>query len=155
MWCKRYLAVTVVFALLACSGNDVMVGQEYEIVQSRGADPSVDYASLTRFGPWDDRNYDLTAADLEVLPPAEREIVVPIPAFFRVLMRKANPDLPDNPSAYGRNATQIFFHQYGGYLIDGMLYKNARLEGSGSDARYVVVQEGGVPYKDPSDTAAR
>src|SRR5687768_2557878 len=57
------------------------------IEQSRGADPSVRYADLRRFGPWDDRNYELTAADLATLPANDR-YVYGVPAFFKVLKRK-------------------------------------------------------------------
>ena len=38
------------------------------IDQTKGIDQSVDYASLRHFGPWDDRNYELTAADIALLP---------------------------------------------------------------------------------------
>ena len=57
------------------------------IDQARGADQSVDYASLRKFGPWDDRNYDLTAADIAMLPANDR-YVPNVPAFFKVLKRK-------------------------------------------------------------------
>ncbi|MEM8931662.1 MAG: hypothetical protein AAGE94_10820, partial [Acidobacteriota bacterium] len=40
-----------------------------QIQQARGVDATLDYASLYRFGPWDDRNYQLTAEDLELLAP--------------------------------------------------------------------------------------
>ncbi|MEM8960327.1 MAG: hypothetical protein AAGD38_02515, partial [Acidobacteriota bacterium] len=39
-----------------------------DIKQNRGVDIRVDYADLTKLGPWDDRNYDLTLEDLAVLP---------------------------------------------------------------------------------------
>ncbi|MGE3104437.1 MAG: hypothetical protein AB7K14_04210, partial [Lysobacterales bacterium] len=35
---------------------------------ARGVDASVDYVALLAYGPWDDRNYQLTAADIAVLP---------------------------------------------------------------------------------------
>jgi hypothetical protein len=57
------------------------------IQPSRGVDPKVDYAALTAFGPWDDRNYALTKADLLLLPANEAEIREPIPAFYRVEVR--------------------------------------------------------------------
>ena len=41
--------------------------QGQAIDPKRGTDPKVDYASLTKIGPWDDRNYSLTRADLDLL----------------------------------------------------------------------------------------
>ena len=55
---------------------------------SRGSDPNVEYTSLARFGPWDDRNYDLRAADLELLAPIGHE-EEPIAAV--VLRRNQQP----------------------------------------------------------------
>lgn len=133
------LAATSLFCLafLARSAR----GQE--VTQSRGADQQVDYASLKSYGPWDDRNYELTAADLELLAPNERELMDPIPAFFRVLLRKEMPTLPrEGPAQYPRSALQIFLQQYGGYLVDGKLYPRVEFVGG----RYVVIEKNGVDY---------
>src|SRR5688572_30492531 len=67
---------------------------QFVINQSRGADHRVRYAELVKHGPWDDRNYRLRQEDLALLSPNEHEAQVPIPAFYRVQMRKANPNLP-------------------------------------------------------------
>ncbi len=39
------------------------------VEQSRGVDSAVNYAGLAKHGLWDDRNYQLTAADLKFLSP--------------------------------------------------------------------------------------
>lgn len=95
-----------------------------EIKASRGVDPRVDYASLVVYGPWDDRNYQLKAEDLAWLAPNEAEQKEGIPAFFRVELRKTWPDLRrEGPAQYPRSALQRFWLRYGGYLIDGRLYR--------------------------------
>ena len=55
---------------------------------SRGKDLSVDYEELRTIGPWDDRNYALTADDIALLALNEAQIREPIPAFYRVHLRK-------------------------------------------------------------------
>lgn len=100
-----------------------------------GADPSVDYGSLTLLGPWDDRNYDLTAEDLAYLAPNEAELSDPIPVFFRVGIRKANPDMRrEGPAQYPRSALNVFRQSHGGYLINGRLYRGT----TRVDSRFVV-----------------
>jgi len=131
----------VIFA--GCLGQQVSSGQQ--IVQSKGKDPKVDYAALVKYGPWDDRNYELTATDLKLLPANEEKIASPLPAFFRVRMRKDSPELQREGSEYPRSATQIFFRQFGGYLINGKLYQRVDLR----DGKYVVIQENGIDYKKP------
>ncbi len=129
-----------VVALLAPPGSACA----QEVRQARGVDPQVRYDSLQAIGPWDDRNYLLTAADLAVLAPNEAELVGPLPAFFRVLLRRSNPEMAREGAAqYPRSALQVFFQQCGGYLVDGKLYRNVRLEGG----RYHVVLENGVDYQ--------
>lgn len=92
------------------------------IDQSRGADPSVDYASLRRFGPWDDRNYDLTASDIAMLPPNDRYIYN-VPAFFKVLKRKEGiaEGRPLLDELYPRETDKEFAFRYGGLLQNGVL----------------------------------
>lgn len=108
---------------------------------SRGLDPRVDYAGLALLGPWDDRNYELTLEDLAVLPPSEREQQVAIPAFFRVVMRKNLPGLPRLGEAqYPRHTLHRFRHAYGGYLVDGTLYRGVEWDGE----RFVVVMKDGL-----------
>jgi hypothetical protein len=57
------------------------------IDQARGVDQQVDYAALEALGPWDDRNYQLTRADLAVIPENDR-FVPGVPAFFKAQKRK-------------------------------------------------------------------
>ncbi|NJL29375.1 MAG: exo-alpha-sialidase [Thermoanaerobaculia bacterium] len=109
--------------------------------QDRGADPRVDYAALTEIGPWDDRNYTLTLDDLAALPANERDFHDPIPAFFRVEWRRNNPVKPGSLGLYPRSALQIFEQMYGGYLVDGKLYR----EISRVDGRFEVIQDKGLP----------
>ena len=114
------------------------------IQQIRGVDATVDYESLTLLGPWDDRNYQLTQKDLELLADNEAELRVAIPAFFRVEMRRANPEmLRSGPAQYPRSAPEIFRQMYGGFLVDGKLYTRARLEAG----RYILELEDGVDAK--------
>ena len=100
-----------------------------DIRQARGIDSAnLRYDTLTRFGPWDDRNYQLRAADLEVLADNEEELADPIPAFFRVQMRKEWPTLQnEGPAQYPRSALQIFRLMYTGYEINGRYYNRAEI----------------------------
>ena len=85
------------------------------IDQARGADQSVDYASLQRFGPWDDRNYALTRDDLRLLARNEAELRDAIPAFFRVELRREFPDMPRTGIVqYPRAAVPLFQLRHGG-----------------------------------------
>jgi hypothetical protein len=120
------------------------------VIQDRGGDATVDYESLKAFGPWDDRNYQLTRADLALLSPEEDRLRVPIPVFFRVLLRRNIPDLPtEGPAQYPRSALQIFLRQCGGYLVNRMLYTQVSVV----DGRFVVTEENGVEYR-PSETSS-
>ncbi len=93
-----------------------------QIVQSRGVDSGVDYASLTKFGRWDDRNYQLTRADLALLAKNEAELFPGIPAFFRVELRKEWPHLMrTGPAQYPRAARQLFFIRHGGIMRNGRI----------------------------------
>lgn len=76
----RFFLVAFIF-MIAC----ISLAQTPVIDQANGVDPSVDYAALAQLGPWDDRNYQLTAQDLLVLSEFEPEAKSPIPAFYRVL----------------------------------------------------------------------
>ena len=99
------------------------------VVQSRGVDARVDYESLKRFGPWDDRNYQLTADDLELLADNEAELYVLVPAFFRIQLRRERPDmLREGPVQYPRSSLPWFENRYGGYLVDGQLYHAVRFQ---------------------------
>jgi len=105
------------------------------IVQSRGVDARVDYASLADYGPWDDRNYLLTHDDLALLGEGERDLTVRAPLFYRIELRERFGNLPTTgPVQYPRSTLPRFLTEYGGFLIDGMLYRKAKLV----DDRYVV-----------------
>ena len=109
----------------------------FTISAARGADVNVQYADLVQYGPWDDRNYRLTKLDLSVLSGNEHEAQVPIPAFYRVEMRKANPNLPHSgPAQYPRSALNGYLAKYGGYEINGRTYRHLRDVGNN---RYEVL----------------
>ncbi|MEM6795789.1 MAG: sialidase family protein [Acidobacteriota bacterium] len=130
----RKTALTVFFCLVLSAG----VAQAQQITQSRGVDSSVDYSALTKIGPWDDRNYQLTKEDLAVLPDNEASLADPVPAFFRVEMRKARLAKGISTRYYPRSALQIFKKMFGGYLIEGRLYRNVTRVGD----RFIVKPEG-------------
>lgn len=113
---KRSLAI--LFALL-CLGVTL---QAQNIDQDRGVDPRVDYKELTRFGPWDDRNYQLTKDDLQKLSAKEEERSGRIPAFFRVELRDRFPNWNwDGDFEYPRAINQYFDYLYGGLMVDGVI----------------------------------
>lgn len=66
------------------------------IVQSRGVDARVDYRALAKRGPWDDRNYQLTAEDLALLHPDEQP-PPGVPLYHRVQYWKSQPDVKALP----------------------------------------------------------
>ncbi len=113
---------------------------------SRGVDSTLDYEALTEIGPWDDRNYQLTARDLEILASNELDLKDAIPVFYRVLLRRTNPALPrSGPAQYPRSALPSFLQLCGGYLIDGKYFRSVTT----IDGRFQVVTESdddkGVP----------
>jgi len=113
-------------------GASAQAAGALRIDQARGADPRVDYASLLRFGPWDDRNYALTREDLAVLAANESELTDPIPAFFRVELRREFPQLPRTGEVqYPRAAVPLFQLRYGGLMRDGHIQRNEAEEESG------------------------
>ncbi|MEO0422311.1 MAG: proprotein convertase P-domain-containing protein [Pseudomonadota bacterium] len=84
------------------------------IRQELGADQRVRYTDLMKFGPWDQRNYQLTLEDLALLADNEAELNIPIPAFFRVELRR-EMDLPRKGMVqYPRAAVPLFQLRYGG-----------------------------------------
>ena len=91
------------------------------IEQSLGVDQSVDYASLTELGPWDDRNYQLTQRDLAVLPPKD-QYVAGVPAFFKVFKRRemAEQGFPLD-RYYPREVDKEFRYRFGGLMQNGVL----------------------------------
>ncbi|HVF58450.1 MAG TPA: Ig-like domain-containing protein [Thermoanaerobaculia bacterium] len=120
------------------------------VEQGRGVDHRVDYGSFTQLGPWDDRNYQVRLQDLAVLAPNEHELKDPIPVFFRIELRKAIPDMPrSGPAQYPRSALQVFELKYGGYLVNGKLYRGAIFK----DGRFVVVEEDGITEEEFEEQA--
>ncbi len=144
---RSWIAIAVLCATLPLTwAQNAHVDEKKQILvrAELGSDAEVDYASLLEIGPWDDRNYKLTKEDLAVLSENEAELGDPIPVFFRVAMRKAWPSLPRTGSAqYPRSALQIFKQFYGGYLVDGKLYRGVRRVGK----RFAIVREQGVPLE--------
>jgi hypothetical protein len=132
--CAAFVVALIPSVLPAQQPEDAQV-----IRQARGVDSNnVRYDTLIRYGPWDDRNYQLTKADLEVLAKNEEELADPIPAFFRVRMRKEWPELrTEGPAQYPRSALQIFRLLYTGYEIDGKFYDKAEIR----DGRFFVPKE--------------
>jgi hypothetical protein len=109
----------------------------YEIVQQKGVDQRVDYKSLEKYGAWDDRNYELTKEDVELLEEAfakDNEPAGPLPAWFRVKVRREAGLAPDRRVEY-RNLLNIFLQQEGGWRIGNKYYKETKLE----DGRYKVI----------------
>ena len=123
------------FALVAATAVEARV-IDIVINESKGVDANVDYAKLTAIGPWDDRNYALTAADLAVLSPHETDSHDPTPAFFRVWMRKdamanGHPLPTSGPDQYPRSAVNVFLAKFEGLQIDGKIYRGInRIEGN-------------------------
>jgi len=119
---RQFTIATVIVIL--CAG----AVSAQTIVQSRGVDARVDYASLTEYGPWDDRNYELNQDDLALLGENEIELTVRAPLFYRIEIRKRFDNLPtEGPVQYPRSTLPRFLTEYGGFLIDGMLYRKAVL----------------------------
>ena len=119
--CSLALALTAGTGLVTAQSQAPKQASAATIEQSRGVDPSVDYASLVRFGPWDDRNYDLTAADIALLPANDR-FVPGVPAFFKVLKRKemAAEGFPIG-EFYPREVDKEFAMRFGGLMQNGKL----------------------------------
>ncbi|MEM7587235.1 MAG: sialidase family protein [Acidobacteriota bacterium] len=121
------------------------VAQAQQIHQERGVDARVDYGSLTKIGPWDDRNYELTQDDLAILPEDEHRLTDPVPAFFRVGIRKHWREKRGRElKIYPRSALQSFRLMFGGYLIEGKLYRKVTRE----DGRFRIILEDGVTQED-------
>lgn len=117
--------------------------QTVVIDSTQGVDRSVDYEALVFFGPWDDRNYQLSAEDLGLLARDEAEIREPLPAFFRVALRRVRPELRRNSVRhYPLNALNIFRKMYGGYLVNGQSFRRATRT---RNRYWVVLEEGRVP----------
>jgi hypothetical protein len=124
----------VLSALLVLLCSAAIAADAPRIDQARGADPRVDYAALQSYGPWDDRNYQLKREDLRLLAANEAELADPIPAFFRVELRREFPDLPrSGPVQYPRASVPLFHLRYGGLMRDGRIERLEGEEGEGDE----------------------
>ncbi len=145
----RWRTVFAAAAILAAALTTAAAAQRID--RAKGVDPRVDYDAFTRIGPWDDRNYLVTRADLALLAANEHELRDPIPVFFRIELRKTVPGLPrTGVPQYPRSALQIFEMRYGGYLVDGQLYRGLRVR----NGRFEIVQERGTPREEFERTKA-
>lgn len=142
---RRWLMPLLVVAISpSWAGTPVFVdrAQTIAVDPRRGVDRRVDYAALAQLGPWDDHNYQLTHEDLAVLPAGEAELVLPLPAFFRAKMRQEWPTLQrSGPAQYPRHAVPTFMKMFGGYSINGRLYKHVER----ADGRFLVVTDEVTP----------
>jgi len=87
----------------------------------------------------------MTQEDLDLMADNEAELGEAIPAFYRAELRRTLPDLPDEgPAQYPRSALPKFLISYGGFLIDGILYRGGHRDGD----RFVVDMSDGLPMED-------
>lgn len=143
---RRWRALLVASLVASAAATPAATAQPVD--RNLGVDPRVDYPAFVQIGPWDDRNYRVTKEDLDLLAANEQELKDPIPVFFRVEMRKANPGMPKTGvPQYPRSALQIFEQKYGGYLVNKRLYKGAIYR----NGRFQVVQEKGITEEEFED----
>jgi len=117
-----------------------------QVDQSLGVDARVDYASLKNIGPWDDRNYQLTMEDLELLADNEEELISPVPAFYRVLFRQQYPATSrSGPVQYPRSTYNYFLMRYGGYLIDGQVHNEIYWDAARTEYRVATSSDSPTP----------
>ncbi|NND71207.1 MAG: T9SS type A sorting domain-containing protein [Rhodothermales bacterium] len=136
------IRVLTVFLLIFALAPDSLA---QVIDQARGVDPNVSYPSLASIGPWDDRNYAVNSEDLLLLSENEAELSESIPVFYRVLLRKLMPDLQrTGPVQYPRSALPRFLIEFGGFLVDGSLYKRVERKGN----TYELVFEDSTPLQE-------
>ncbi len=123
------LAVTGVFAfsVVAATVEAPKADTDFQPIQALGVDQSVDYASLSKFGPWDDRNYQLRAEDLRILPDNDR-YVPGVPAFFKVMKRKEmiEQGFPLETELYPREFDKEYQYRFGGLMQGGKLFLTER-----------------------------
>jgi len=106
--------------------------QAQEINQLSGVDQNVNYESLKEIGPWDDRNFQLTQADLALLSENEQDQSEAIPAFYKVELRRNHPELlRTGPVQYPRSALPKFLIKYDGYKVGENYYRGyEKIKGS-------------------------
>ncbi len=145
---RRWRAMLAAGTLVAAAFTAAAAAQD--VATLRGVDARVDYASMVKLGPWDDRNLLLTKEDLALLAANEHELRDPIPVFFRVELRKQNPGmLREGNAQYPRSALQVFKIRYGGYLFEGRLYPEAVMR----DGRFELVRRRSFTQEEFEDKA--
>jgi hypothetical protein len=102
------------------TGAEKPIQEAATISQKKGVDQRVDYQSLTRYGPWDDRNYAVTIDDLSLIPEND-QYLSNVPVFYKIQLRKEQPGLGE---FYPRSALQSFQIRHGGLLVNDILYKD-------------------------------
>ena len=107
----------VVPAAHAASSTDA----PYVVEQTRGVDQRITYKSLEKYGPWDDRNYEVTLEDLALLPDDD-QYLNRVPAFFKILKRKEfiSEGFPLD-DVYPREIHFEFYIRFGGLMRNGQV----------------------------------
>ncbi len=124
---SRALLVAAVLLGLAGAGFANEPDPNFVPNNALGVDSSVDYTSLSKFGPWDDRNYQLTRQDVAMLPKNDR-FVPGVPAFFKVQKRKemSAQGFPLQFEVYPREVNKEFEIRFGGLLQGGVQFLTPR-----------------------------
>ena len=124
---RTLLAAAVLLFLSGAPASASVPDPNFVPNNALGVDPTVDYTALSKFGPWDDRNYQLTKQDLAVLPKDDR-FVPGVPAFFKVQKRKEMiaQGFPLQFEIYPREVNKEFEIRYGGLLQGGVQFLTPR-----------------------------
>ena len=122
----RTLLAAAILTCISLGASANVANPNFVPINSLGVDPSVDYKALTQFGPWDDRNYQLTKQDIAILPKEDR-FVPGVPAFFKVKkrneMKAQGFPLLD---IYPREVNKEFEIRFGGLIQGGVHFLTAR-----------------------------
>lgn len=127
---KSYLLIVLLTLIVGVSNA--------KVEQFLGVDQRVDYQILEKLGPWDDRNYQVTKEDLEILPDKD-QYLANVPVFYKILARKENPEIGQY---YPRVLYQTFLINYGGLVKDGIWYKEGLGKYYHADQKYGARPEG-------------
>ncbi|MBK9657131.1 MAG: hypothetical protein IPO66_17465, partial [Rhodanobacteraceae bacterium] len=120
--------VLVLLLAGACAGTSWSAADpNYQPDSALGVDPTLDYSTLLKYGPWDDRNYQLSRADLNILPRDDR-FVPGVPAFFKVQKRleMRAQGFPMVDDLYPREFDKEFQYRYGGLIQGGVHHLTKR-----------------------------